>query len=264
MNDLVPVYVTIGLFGLAVGSFLNVVIYRVPRQESLVTPASHCPTCNTQIKPWHNVPVIAWLALRGRCAKCKTPISVRYPLVEAATSLLFVAITYRFGLSLELPAYLYLAAAGVALAMIDFDHRQLPDSIVLPSYVVAGLLLIPAGAITDYPAAARGLVSMLVLLFLYLTLALAYPAGLGFGEVKLAGVLGLYLGWLSWGSVVIATFVGVLIAACVGLVSAVLRRARREFALPPFGPYMLSGAAVALFAAAPVTAWYGSYVLTAV
>ena len=136
MNTPWPVLVLIGLLGLMIGSFLNVVIYRVPRRESLMFPASRCTSCETPIKPQHNVPVLSWLALRGQCATCRVAISWRYPLVEAATAALFVAITLRFGLSLQLPAYLYLGAVGITLLMIGVDLRQLPNSIVLPSYVV--------------------------------------------------------------------------------------------------------------------------------
>jgi leader peptidase (prepilin peptidase)/N-methyltransferase len=263
MNDLTPVYLTIAVFGLAVGSFLNVVIYRVPREESLVAPASHCPSCQMAIKPWHNIPVFAWLFLRGRCSGCKARISIRYPLVEAGTSLLFVAMTIRFGLSLELPAYLYLAAIAIALAMIDLDVSRLPDSIILPSYVVAVLMLLPAGVGTGNFRAERGLLAMLTLMFVYLALALIYPSGMGFGDVKLAGVLGLYLGWNSWGSVVIGTFAGLLIGAAVGALLLVLRRYGRQLRVP-FGPSMLSGAVLSLFIAAPITAWYASIIPTAV
>src|SRR5919205_3026069 len=132
-----------GLLGLAVGSFLNVVIHRVPRGESLVRPGSHCPHCGSAIRKRHNVPVLGWLPLRGRCADCRTPISARYPLVEAGTAALFVAVAARFGWSWELPAYLYLAAIAVALAAIDLDVLRLPDQIVLPSYGVAGAPLPP-------------------------------------------------------------------------------------------------------------------------
>src|SRR3954467_2863927 len=120
-----------GLLGLAVGSFLNVVIYRLPRDESLVRPRSHCPLCGHEVRNRHNIPVLGWLLLRGRCADCAAPISVRYPLVEAGTALLFVAVAAGFGLSWELPAYLCLAAVAVALAAIDLDAVRLPVTIVL-------------------------------------------------------------------------------------------------------------------------------------
>ncbi len=263
MTDLTPVYLIIGLFGLLVGSFLNVVIYRVPREESLVAPGSHCPTCQMTIKPWHNIPVFAWLFLRGRCSGCKTAISARYPLVEAGTALLFVAMTMHFGLSLELPAYLYLAAIAIALALIDFDVRRLPDAIVLPSYVVAVLMLLPAGVGATGFRAERGVLAMLLLLFLYLALALVYPSGMGFGDVKLAGVLGLYLGWNSWSSVVVGTFAGLLIGLATGVALLLLRRAGRNLRVP-FGPYMLAGALLALFITAPLASWYTSFLPAAV
>src|SRR5215212_7401005 len=133
-----------GLLGLAVGSFLTVVIYRAPRDQSLVRPRSQCPHCGSVVRNRHNVPVLGWLLLRGRCADCAAPISIRYPLVEAGTAALFVAVAARFGLSWTLPAYLYLAAIAVALAVIDVDLFRLPDAIVKPSYAVAAVLLIPA------------------------------------------------------------------------------------------------------------------------
>src|SRR3954454_11630588 len=161
-----------GLLGLAVGSFLNVVIHRVPRDESLVQPGSHCPRCGTAVRSRHNVPIVGWMLLRGRCADCKTPISVRYPLVEAGTAALFVAVAAKFGLSWELPAYLYLAAVAIALTGIDLDVMRLPNVIVLPSYLVAAALLVPAAVLGDDLAPiVRGLVAAAVLWVLYRILA---------------------------------------------------------------------------------------------
>ncbi len=254
------IYVTVALLGLTIGSFLNVVIYRVPRDESLITPSSHCPSCQKPIRPWHNIPVFGWLLLRGKCADCKARISVRYPLVEAGTGALFLAVTVRFGITAELPAYLYLAAIAVALAMIDFDVQRLPDSIVLPSYVVGLLLLIPAGAeASNWHAAERALLAMAALFALYLAMSFAYPGGMGFGDVKLAGLLGLYLGWLSWSSVLVGAFAGFLIGGTVGVALISARRATGKTAIP-FGPFMLAGAMLALFIANPVSHWYGALV----
>ncbi len=132
-----------GLLGLIVGSFLNVVIWRLPRGQSLVFPASHCPACGQPIRAWDNIPVLGWVLLRGRCRDCRASISPRYPLVEAGTAALFAIVTAHLGLDWRLPAYLYLCAVGVALAVIDIDHHRLPNALVLPSYpVVAGLLLL--------------------------------------------------------------------------------------------------------------------------
>jgi leader peptidase (prepilin peptidase)/N-methyltransferase len=252
--------VAIALFGLAVGSFLNVVIYRVPRDESLVKPGSHCPHCGHEVRNRHNIPVLGWLLLRGRCADCAAPISVRYPLVEAGTAVLFVAVAARFGLSWELPAYLYLAAASVALAAIDLDVMRLPDKIVLPSYGVAVVLLAPAVvAEHSWAAATRGLIAAVLLYALYWILAVL-PRGMGGGDVKLAPLLGLYLGWLGWSSVAVGAFAGFLLGGVVGALLMVLKLADRKSRIP-FGPYMLAGAFLAVFAAAPIAHWYTSLLL---
>src|SRR5580698_9168633 len=128
------------VLGLAVGSFLNVVIYRVPRGESIVRPRSSCPSCGAPIRERDNIPVVSWLVLRGRCRDCQAPISARYPLVEFSTGVLFGLTAWHFGADWALPAYLYLAAIGVALAMIDLDVHRLPNKIVLPSYAAVPLL----------------------------------------------------------------------------------------------------------------------------
>ncbi|RZU52244.1 leader peptidase (prepilin peptidase)/N-methyltransferase [Krasilnikovia cinnamomea] len=253
-----PVLLSIvGLLGLAVGSFLNVVIHRVPRGESLIRPGSHCPHCSAMVRHRHNVPVLGWLLLRGRCADCQAPISARYPLVEAGTAALFVAVAARFGWSWELPAYLYLAAVAVALAAIDLDVLRLPDQIVLPSYGVALVLLAPAMiAEHSWTAGLRGLVAALVLYAFYRLLA-AIPRGMGFGDVKLAPLLGFYLGWLGWSSVAVGAFAGFLLGGIVGAALMVTRLANRKTRIP-FGPYMLAGAFLAVFAAAPIAHWYTS------
>ncbi|WP_449063128.1 prepilin peptidase [Planomonospora algeriensis] len=252
-----------GLLGLVIGSFLNVVIHRVPRAESLVRPGSHCPNCRAEIRPWQNVPVLSWLALRGRCAGCREPISVRYPLVELATAVLFAAVTARFGPVPELPAYLYLTAVAVALTMIDIDVQRLPDAIVKPSYAVGALLLLPAvltGA--GWTPALRGLAAMAALYAFYFALAWIYPGGMGFGDVKLAGLLGLYLGWLGWSAVIVGTFAAFLLGGLAGGVLLATGKAGRKTAVP-FGPAMLAGALLALFAAGPVAAWYAGLLLPA-
>lgn len=259
MTAPLPAVALAGVLGLAIGSFLNVVIHRVPREESLIEPGSHCPSCDTPIKARHNVPVLGWLVLRGRCASCAAPISPRYPLVEAGTAALFMAITLRFGLSLQLPAYLYLAAIGVTLAMIDFDVRRLPDSIVLPSYVVSVLLLMPAGAVdADWWPAGRALAGMVALWAVYFALALAYPNGLNLSDVKLAGLLGLYLGWLSWGAVLVGAFGGFLVSGVGGAALLATGRTPSRGAAVPLGPCMLAAAGASIFVAAPLGEWYGS------
>jgi leader peptidase (prepilin peptidase)/N-methyltransferase len=227
----------------------------------LLRPASHCPNCDRPVRPWENVPVLSWLALRGRCAGCLQRISVRYPLVEAATAALFVAITLRVGLSPELPAYLYLGAVSLALALIDLDVRRLPNSIVLPSYVVGVALLAlpavlgPAELAQSATAAGRALLAMAALFAFFLAIAYLYRGGMGLGDVKLAGVLGLYLGWLGWSSVLVGAFSGFLLGGLVGGILMAARRVSRKTPIP-FGPFMLAGALLAVFLADPIASWY--------
>ncbi len=234
------------LVGLVIGSFLNVVIWRVPRGESVVTPPSHCPGCGHEVRPRDNIPVVSWLLLRGRCRDCGTGISVRYPLVEAGTAVVFAVLTLAIGFEPELPAFLYLGAIGVALAMIDIDVKRLPNAIVLPSYLVAGALLTVAAAVDGrWEDLLRAGLGMVALYAFYFLLALVYPAGMGFGDVKLAGVLGIYLGWLGWAEVVTGGFLGFLFGGVVGGGLVLVRRAGRKSKLP-FGPFMLAGALVAI------------------
>jgi len=240
-----------GVFGLAVGSFVNVVIYRVPAGESVVSPPSKCPSCSAPIRNRHNIPVFGWLLLRGRCYDCNAPISKRYPLVEAAIGVLFAAVTWRLlavDLPWALPAYLYLAAAGVALAMIDIDVKRLPNTIVLPSYaVVAILLTIAALGEQEWWPLARAAIGAAALFAFYFALAFAYPAGMGFGDVKLAGVLGALMGYLSWSALVIATFGAFLLGAIVGVALIATSRGGRKTAIP-FGPFMIAAALITFFA----------------
>jgi leader peptidase (prepilin peptidase) / N-methyltransferase len=240
------ILVLVGLFGLVIGSFLNVVVWRVPRGESIASPPSHCPACDRPVRPRDNVPVLSWLLLRGRCRDCGTPISARYPLVEAGTALVFVVLAARIGLEPELPAFLYLGAIGVALALIDLDVKRLPNVIVLPSYVVA-LVLLGAAAVAGgdgWPLLRAGL-GMAALYAFYFLLLVVYPKGMGFGDVKLAGVLGLYLGWLGWPEVVTGAFLGFLLGGLVGGGLMALHRAGRKTQIP-FGPFMLLGALLAV------------------
>jgi leader peptidase (prepilin peptidase) / N-methyltransferase len=239
------------VLGLVVGSFLNVVIYRLPRGESLLRPGSHCPACKKLIRNRHNIPVLGWLVRKGRCAECGALISARYPLVELLTGVVFVAVTLRLGqlnLLSALPAYLYFAAIGIALALIDFDCRRLPNAIVLPSYpVVAILLTLAATWQKDWAALSRAAVGAAGLFALFIALAFAYPRGMGLGDVKLAGILGGLLAYCSWPALVLGAFGGFLLGSVAGLAIIVSRRGNRKTALP-FGPFMIGGAQAAILA----------------
>ena len=243
-------FVYVGLLGLIVGSFANVMIYRVPIGESVVSPASHCPSCGHPIRHRHNVPVLGWLALKGRCADCGARISARYPLVELAMGFLFVATTLRLdaiGRLPALPAYLYFVAIGVILALIDLDHRRLPNAIVLPSYPVLLVLLTIASAWqSDWESLARSVLGAACLYAFYLVVAMAYRAGMGFGDVKLSGLLGGVLAYVSWGTLLVGAFAGFFLGGVAGVAVIASRRGSLKTALP-FGPFMIAGAMVAVF-----------------
>ena len=260
MISLPLLLVLVGLLGLVIGSFLNVVIYRVPRGESLIRPGSRCPACGTDIRPWHNVPVVGWLVLRGRCATCGAGISARYPLVEAGCAVLFVLVAWRLwdlSLASAIPAYLYFAAVGLALAVIDLEHRRLPTAIVAPSYPVLAVLL-GASALWQHDgwSFVRAVLGGAALFAFFFALAFIYPAGMGFGDVRLAGLVGGVLGYLSWSTWAIGSFLGFLLGAVVGVGLIAVGRGGRRTAVP-FGPFMVAGALVALFVAGPVAHWYG-------
>jgi leader peptidase (prepilin peptidase)/N-methyltransferase len=254
-----PLLVLLTVFGLAVGSFLNVVVHRVPRRESLVAPGSHCPRCDAPIRAWHNVPVLGWLVLRGRCADCGTPISPRYPLVELGTGLVFAAIAWRLGqlhLLSALPAYLWFAGIGIALALIDLEVRRLPNAIVFPSYPVVVVLLATSAAWQhDWWSLVRACLGALALFAFYFVLVLMHPAGMGWGDVKLSGVVGLVLAYLSWTALLVGAFAGFLLGAVVGVAVMATGRGGRKTALP-FGPFMIAGALLAIFIASPIATWY--------
>jgi len=242
------VIAVVAAFGLIVGSFLNVVIWRVPRAESVVHPASHCPACDRPIAPRDNVPVLSWLLLRGRCRDCGVRISPRYAIVEGGTAVLFALMAWQFGLHAALPAFLYLVAVGLALAIIDIDHKRLPFALTAPSYPVALVLLTVAALLDGHPGQLVSmLVGMVALFGLYFLLNIINPRGMGFGDVMLAGVLGSYLGYLGWGTLAVGAFLGFFFGAAGGLLLIAARRGDLKSQVP-FGPYMLAGALVAILA----------------
>jgi leader peptidase (prepilin peptidase) / N-methyltransferase len=230
----------VAVLGALVGSFLNVVVYRVPRGESVVSPGSRCPRCHAAIRPWDNVPVLSWLALRGRCRNCGASISARYPLVEALTAVVFAAVALARGvdggLALELP----FAAMLIAVAAIDLEHRIVPNRIVVPMalYAVAGAAIVYPGQLPELLAAGAG--AFLALLIA----ALAKPAGMGMGDVKLAGTMGLYLGV----SVIPALFAAFLIGAVVGIALALRQGGGVRGKGIPFAPFLALGGLVGLLA----------------
>jgi len=229
-------------FGLIVGSFLNVVAHRLPGRMSLSMPASHCPSCEVPIKPYDNVPVLSWLILRGRCRSCSAPISARYPLVEAATAALFAAVVaVHHADTAALVLGLVLVAFLVPIALIDLDHRIIPNRLTLPAAVLAvvlGTALDPGGEVERLIAGAAAA----TLLGLP---ALLNPKGMGLGDAKLVGVLGLYLGAAVAPAVFVAFVVGTVLGIAIIMRKGMMQG--RKTAIP-FGPFLALGGLVGVLA----------------
>jgi leader peptidase (prepilin peptidase)/N-methyltransferase len=245
-----------GVIGLLAGSFINVVAYRVPRGLSVIRPRSACPGCGHEIRSRDNVPVVSWLLLRGRCRDCGSAIAVRYPLVEAGTAAVLAALAWMIGPSWALPGFWWAAGVAIALTLTDLDVRRIPDRILLPGAAVA-LVLLAAGALADGNpmALARAAAGGAAYFTLLLGVALAARGGFGFGDVKLGLLLGLVLGYRSWGVLAVGVFAAFAVGGLAALVLLAARRAKRKDAIP-FGPAMVAGAAVALAWGDAILRWY--------
>ncbi|MCZ7530931.1 MAG: prepilin peptidase [Acidimicrobiia bacterium] len=253
-----PVAVTAvcALFGLAVGSFLNVVIWRVPRHESIVHPPSHCPSCDTPIRPYDNIPVVSWLLLRGRCRDCGAGIAPRYPLVEAGTALAFGMVGARFDLTWALPGYLVFTAGIIALSVIDLDTFLLPNRIVYPLAVVSiPLVGLAAAGDGGWSAFGRALAGGAALFGLLLVIHLISPRGMGFGDVKLAFILGIWTGYLGWGEVIVGIFWSFAAGAVIGVGLMVFSGRGRKDPVP-FGPFLALGSFAAVIFGRAFLDWY--------
>lgn len=246
------------LLGLAVGSFLNVVVHRVPRKESVVSPRSRCPGCGTELANRDNIPVVSWLVLRGRCRTCGMAISPRYPLVELGTAALFAVLAARFaGAVAVLPAFLVLGAALVAISLIDLEHFIVPNRIVYPTLFTMAPLLVVAAVVEDDLASIRGAVLGGLLGFgILFVIHFVSPKGMGFGDVRLAGLLGAALGWLDLGHVLLGLFLGFLTASVVSLTLIGLKVRSRKDRIP-FGPFLALGGLLAVVVGEPILRWYG-------
>ncbi|AYF97578.1 prepilin peptidase [Protaetiibacter intestinalis] len=269
-----------GALGLIIGSFLNVVAWRVPRGESIVTPPSACPSCGHEIRARDNVPVLSWLLLRGRCRDCRVAISAHYPVIELLTGAAFVAVALWLapsilgaagleagawgaaqpallaGTVVQLVAFLYLAALTVVLSDIDIAVHRLPNAIVLPGYVVGAVLLTAAALLMGEPqrllVAAIGMAGSFLF---YAIPAFLYPAGMGMGDVKLAGVLGMFLGYLGWEQLVVGVAAAFVVGAVAGIALMIFRRTGRRTPIP-FGPWMFAGAWIGIFGGVPLASGY--------
>jgi leader peptidase (prepilin peptidase)/N-methyltransferase len=240
--------VVVALLGGAIGSFLNVVAYRLPRRESFVRPRSRCPACGTQIASYDNVPVISWFVLRGRCRTCGGAIPVRYPLLEASTAVLFAAVALRADGLGELWPGLVLVSVLVLVAAIDIEHRIVPNRVLAPA-ALTGLAL---WAVADPGRVPENLIAAGAAGGFLLAAALAYPKGMGMGDVKLVAVMGLFLGRAIAPALLIGFAVGVV--AGVGIMAARGASARKQAI--PFAPYLALGGIVGQLFGSDLVSWY--------
>lgn len=229
--------------GLTAGCWVTMLAARVPRAESLRPPAGRCAGCASPAGLADVIPLYGWVRLRRRCPECRQAFGTWYLAAALLTAAAVVAMWLRFGASPELPAFCYLAVVGVALAFIDARYQRLPDLLTLPSYPVAIAAL---GISARYlPGGGRhfsyGLIGMAAVWLFFVLLVLIYPAGMGWGDVKLSGLIGLYLGWFGAGAVLAGLLGGYLLAAVTGIALIATKRATRKSHLP-FGPFMLAGA----------------------
>jgi leader peptidase (prepilin peptidase)/N-methyltransferase len=238
-----------GVFGAIIGSFLNVVVYRLPRRESIVKPASHCTACGATVRPYDNVPVLSWLILRGHCRNCSAPISKRYPLVEALCALLCVAAVLAGGSTATVTLNVALILLLVPIALIDLEHRIIPNKLT----ALGAMLALGIGTALDPSGEPARLLAGVGAGGALLLAALAYPGGMGMGDVKLAGVMGLFLGSAVIPAMLIALLAGVLYGALVMVRKGA--QAGRKTAIP-FGPFLAFGSLVAVFAGDPLVNWY--------
>jgi leader peptidase (prepilin peptidase)/N-methyltransferase len=249
--------VAAAILGACIGSFLNVVIHRVPRNESIVKPASRCPSCGTALRSRDNIPIVSWLVLGGRCRTCSAPIAKRYVVVEIVTALYWAACVVRFGVT---EAGALVAVAGsvlIALALIDLEHRRLPNVIVLPSLVGAlSWTLVSALVRSDLSSFATAVACGAAAFGVLLLIALV-SGGMGMGDVKLAAFIGVVTGWFGGFVTLAAILFGFLIGGLTAIVLLVVRRAGRKTAMP-FGPALAAGCIVAIFVGeGPVRSYFG-------
>lgn len=249
----INIVIVIGIFGLIIGSFLNVVIYRVPLGQSIVTPGSHCTACGHQIKAWENIPIISFLVLKGKCRSCQAIISWRYPTVELLTGVLFY-LTATVGLSsnfhlVRIALNLFFVSVLIALAYIDLDTFRLPDVLTLP---LLGVGLLGALVVPGNPDFLESALCALGAGGVFWIIARVYPQGMGLGDVKLVAAMGALLGFPS---IFLAIFIGSFIGAFVGILFLLMGKKGLKQQIP-FGPYLAMGALIALLWGTEIFNWY--------
>jgi leader peptidase (prepilin peptidase)/N-methyltransferase len=255
MNDIV-LYIITFIFGSIVGSFLNVCIYRIPRGKSIILPSSYCPSCNTSIKIWDNVPILSYIVLMGRCRSCKDKISPRYPFVEAINAIFYVLLIWRFGFGWYTLFYFALASALIVITFIDLDFQIIPDSITLPGTLIgliAGSLILQdpfsRWSILGYKSSLIGAITGFSLFY---AVAILSRGGMGGGDIKMMAMVGAFMGWKS---VLLTTFLGSLIGSIWGISLMIFKGKGRKTKIP-FGPFLSAGAMITLLSGQEILYWY--------
>ncbi|CCU79390.1 Leader peptidase (Prepilin peptidase) / N-methyltransferase [Halanaerobium saccharolyticum subsp. saccharolyticum DSM 6643] len=236
------------ILGLLIGSFLNVIIYRLPEEKSIITPPSHCPKCGTRLKVIDLIPVLSFLSTRGKCRYCNTKISIQYPLVELLTGFLFLAAYLKFGISIQLFIYLLLISALIAVTVIDYKYMIIPNKITYPLIVISVLSAI----IFDYLTIFQSLLGIVIPSLLLLIVAFIFKGGMGMGDVKLVAAIG---GFMGWSYTLAGIFLGSLLGSIIGLSLMGLGIIGRKTRIP-FGPFICIGAVVMIFFGDTLFNWY--------
>jgi len=248
--------VVLGLLGLIVGSFSNVCIYRIPRNESIIYPASHCPKCRSKIQPFDNIPLLSFILLKGRCRNCKSKISIQYPFVELLTGLIYLIIYMGYGLSIQTLIYIILSSALIIIAFIDLNEQIIPDVISLPGIVIGFILSFFVSYISFVDSVLGIFVGGLIILIIGLVGSVIFKKeAMGGGDVKLAAMIGAFLGWRY---IIISLFLGFFLGALAGIFLIMTKIKSREDVVP-FGPFIVLGSLITLLWGEQIISWYTGF-----
>ena len=245
--------ILIFILGLIVGSFSNVCIYRIPRNESIIYPASHCPKCRSRIQPFDNIPLLSFILLKGRCRNCKTKISIQYPIVEFLTGLIYLTIYLIYGLSVQTLIYIILSSALIIIAFIDLNEQIVPDVISLPGIVVGFILSFFVSYISFINSALGVVVGGGIILIIGIAGSVIFKKeAMGGGDVKLAAMIGAFLGWRY---IIISLFLGFFLGALAGII-LILSKIKSREDMVPFGPFIVLGSFITLLWGEQIISWY--------
>jgi leader peptidase (prepilin peptidase)/N-methyltransferase len=245
--------ILIFILGLIVGSFSNVCIYRIPGNESIIYPASHCPKCHSNILPKDNIPLLSYILLKGKCRNCKTKISIQYPVVEFLSGLIYLIIYLLYGLSVQTLIYILLSSALIIIAFIDLNQQIVPDVISLPGIVIGCILSFFVSYISFINSALGVVVGGGIILIIGITGSVIFKKeAMGGGDVKLAAMIGAFLGWRY---IIVSLFLGFFLGALTGIILIMTKIKKREDAIP-FGPFIVLGSFITLIWGEQIISWY--------